>query len=113
MAVGQVGFKDTKKVKRIMVVQRENPIVNRLNKTKKEENPDLYQQREDHLREIRKRERIQQQDRKKEERRVEQERQEIKYQKEHAYDEWNDEGAMVGTSNKHGQSYSDFEDDFM
>ncbi|KAF3905779.1 hypothetical protein AA313_de0204298 [Arthrobotrys entomopaga] len=113
MAVGQVGFKDPKKVKRIMVVQRQNPIVNRLNKTKKEEYPNLYQQKEDHLREIRKRERIEQQDRKKEERRVEQERQELKYQKDHAYDEWNDEEAVAGSSNQHGQSYSDFEDDFM
>ncbi|KAG7285267.1 Coiled-coil domain-containing protein 25 [Staphylotrichum longicolle] len=34
MAVGQVSFKDNKKVKKILVPQRENPIVNRLNKTK-------------------------------------------------------------------------------
>ncbi|RVD81260.1 uncharacterized protein DFL_009130 [Arthrobotrys flagrans] len=113
MAVGQVSFKDPKKVKRITVIQRQNPIVNRLNKTKREEYPDLYQQKEDHLREIRKRERIAQQERKKEEKKVEQERQEIKYQKDHAYDEWNDDSARAGSSNQHGQSYEDFEDDFM
>ncbi|KAF3936442.1 hypothetical protein ABW19_dt0205748 [Dactylella cylindrospora] len=113
MAVGQVGFKDPKKVKRIMVVARQNPIVNRLNKTKTEEYPDLYQQKEEHLRGIRKRERIAQQDRKKEEQKVAQERLELKYQKDHAYDEWHDEDAVASTSNQHGQSYSDFEDDFM
>ncbi|KAK6510057.1 hypothetical protein TWF481_004770 [Arthrobotrys musiformis] len=113
MAVGQVSFKDPKKVKRITVAQRQNPIVNRLNKTKREEYPNLYQQKEDHLREIRKRERIAQQERKKEEQKVERERQDIKYQKDHAYDEWNDDSAVAGSSNKHGQSYEDFEDDFM
>ncbi|KAK6359541.1 hypothetical protein TWF696_000695 [Orbilia brochopaga] len=113
MAVGQVSFKDPKKVRRIMVVQRENPIVNRLNKTKTEESPNFQQLKDEHLREIRKRERIAQQEKKKEDRRIEQERQEIKYQKDHAYDEWNDEEAVASTSNQHGQSYSDFEDDFM
>ncbi|KAI9798713.1 MAG: Coiled-coil domain-containing protein 25, partial [Sarcosagium campestre] len=34
MAVGQVSFKDPKKVKKILVPNRENAIVNRLNKTK-------------------------------------------------------------------------------
>ncbi|KAJ1663600.1 Coiled-coil domain-containing protein 25 [Coemansia sp. RSA 1813] len=47
MAVGQVSFKNYKKVKRVLVEQRENPVVNRLNKTKKEEHPDLMVQRMD------------------------------------------------------------------
>lgn len=34
--------------------QRENPIVNRLNKTKVEQYPDLKQEKDDHLRELRK-----------------------------------------------------------
>lgn len=55
MAVGQVSFKDNKKVKRVLVAQRENPIVNRLNKTKVEKHPDLRQEREDHQKELRKR----------------------------------------------------------
>lgn len=85
MAVGQVGFKDQRKasgpqnrckclhpahafyvswshyytdrkqVKRIHVVQRENPIVNRLNKTKVEKFPDLREEREARRRELRKR----------------------------------------------------------
>ncbi|KAJ6790252.1 hypothetical protein PWT90_07267 [Aphanocladium album] len=36
MDVGQVSFKNPRLVKRILVPQRENPIVNRLNKTKTE-----------------------------------------------------------------------------
>lgn len=63
MAVGQVGFKDNKKVKRIHVVERENPIVNRLNKTKVEKFPDLRQEREDRQRELRKKDRATQQER--------------------------------------------------
>jgi hypothetical protein len=53
MAVGQVSFKDQKKVKRILIPQRENPIVNRLNKTKVEKHPDLRQEKEDRLKELR------------------------------------------------------------
>lgn len=72
MATGQVSFHDQRKVrsplssrksngcltyrqvKKILVQQRENPIVNRLNKTKVEKHPDLQQEREDHLRQLRK-----------------------------------------------------------
>lgn len=57
MAVGQVGFKDNKKVKRVYVAARENPIVNRLNKTKVEKFPDLRMEREDRLKELRKKDR--------------------------------------------------------
>ncbi|EKG13006.1 protein of unknown function DUF814 [Macrophomina phaseolina MS6] len=63
MAVGQVGFKDNKKVKRIHVVERENPIINRLNKTKVEKYPDLRQEREDRRSELRKKDRAAQQER--------------------------------------------------
>lgn len=54
MAVGQVSFKDQKKVKRLLIPQRENAIVNRLNKTKVEKFPDLRQEKEDRLKELRK-----------------------------------------------------------
>jgi coiled-coil domain-containing protein 25 len=81
MDVGQVSFHDakkvrsaggggaswrgltSKKVKRILVPQRENPIVNRLNKTKVEKKPDLKQDKEDRLRELRLREQASQQKR--------------------------------------------------
>lgn len=61
MATGQVGFKDPKKVKKIHVAQRENPIVNRLNKTKVEKFPNLRQEKEDRLKELRQRDRAAQQ----------------------------------------------------
>jgi hypothetical protein len=97
MAVGQVGFKDQKKVssvmaclhlpgncwmlprrcyalvllelgdliasqvKRIHVEKRENPIVNRLNKTKVEKFPDLREEKEARLKELGRRDRDAQQ----------------------------------------------------
>jgi hypothetical protein len=61
MAAGQVSFKDNKKVKKVLVPQRENPIVNRLNKTKTEKYPDLKQEKDDHLRELRKKDQAVQQ----------------------------------------------------
>src|SRR5579859_4643887 len=72
MAVGQVGFKDPRKVsevvwgrrdvilisqiqvKKILVPQRENPLVNRLNKTKIEKFPDLALEKEEKLKALRK-----------------------------------------------------------
>lgn len=39
MDVGQVGFHKENEVRKIKVAKRCNEIVNRLNKTKKEENP--------------------------------------------------------------------------
>lgn len=61
MAVGQVSFKDQKKIKRVLVPQRENPIINRLNKTKVEKQPDFQQEKEERLRELRKRQQTAQQ----------------------------------------------------
>lgn len=132
MAVGQVSFKDQKKVKRILVPQRENPIVNRLNKTKTEQYPDLKQEKDDHLRELRKKDQAAQLARvrppsnfpavsqtlthisllqKKEEARVSKERQEKKWQKDHAYDELFTEENMASTSNLDRDE--GWEDDFM
>lgn len=62
MATGQVGFKDNKLVKKTLVETRENPIVNRLNKTKVEKFPDLRQEKAEREREQRKKERIAAQD---------------------------------------------------
>jgi hypothetical protein len=42
-------------VKRIHVEKRENPIVNRLNKTKTEKYPDLREEKEARLKELRRR----------------------------------------------------------
>jgi len=49
MAVGQVSFHHDKQVKRVHVPKRENPIVNRLNKTKVEKQVDHEQERIDRL----------------------------------------------------------------
>lgn len=56
MAVGQVGFKDQRKVKKVLVEARTNAIINRLNKTKTETFPDLAVQRDERDRTIRDRE---------------------------------------------------------
>lgn len=43
-------------VKKILIPQRENPVVNRLNKTKVERFPDLHADKEDKLKALRKKE---------------------------------------------------------
>jgi hypothetical protein len=58
MATGQVGFKDNKLVKKVLVETRENAIVNRLNKTKVERFPDLKQEKAERDGEEQKKERI-------------------------------------------------------
>jgi len=111
MAVGQVSFKDPKKVKRILVPQRENPIVNRLNKTKAERFPDLQMEREERLKALRKKEQAARLDRKRDEARLAQERKEKKWQKDHAYDELFQEADQEEANNQNRGA--DWEDDFM
>ncbi|KAG9505253.1 hypothetical protein J7337_002219 [Fusarium musae] len=111
MEVGQVGFKDPRKVKRILVPQRENPIVNRLNKTKVEKKPDFKQERDDRLKELRRRDQAAFQARKKEEARQAQEWKEKKWQKDHAYDDIFTEDNMAASSNQDRDE--NWEDDFM
>ncbi|KAK3202887.1 hypothetical protein GRF29_154g1104331 [Pseudopithomyces chartarum] len=110
MAVGQVGFKDQRKVKRIHVEKRENPIVNRLNKTKVEKYPDLAMEKEARLKELRIKDRDSQQARRKEEARVAKERKEKAYQRDHAYDDLFTEDNMAAASNQ--DRSEDFLDDF-
>jgi hypothetical protein len=115
MATGQVGFKDNKKVRRVYVSQRENAIVNRLNKTKVEKHPDLRQEKEDRERELRKRERIAQQEKvswisssvfkyfvkqKREDAKLAEERQQLKWQKDHMYDDMHTEENMAMSNNQ-------------
>ncbi|KAF9694489.1 hypothetical protein EKO04_007424 [Ascochyta lentis] len=111
MAVGQVGFKDNKKVKRIHVVARENPIVNRLNKTKVEKFPDLREEKEARLRELRKKDQGARDARRKEEARVAKERKELAWQRDHAYDNMMTEDNIAMSSNQDRDE--DFLDDFM
>ncbi|KAF5281565.1 hypothetical protein FQA39_LY05100 [Lamprigera yunnana] len=58
MEVGQIGFHKEKEVHKIKVAKRLNDIINRLNKTKKEEFPDFRAERE-------KRDRLEREDKKK------------------------------------------------
>ncbi|KAI1869341.1 uncharacterized protein JN550_005971 [Neoarthrinium moseri] len=111
MAVGQVSFKDPRKVKRVLVPQRENPIVNRLNKTKVEKHPNLQAEREDRQKELRRKDQAAVQARKKEEARIAKERAEKKWQKDHAYDEIFTEENMASMSNQDRDE--GWEDDFM
>ncbi|KAI0484264.1 coiled-coil domain-containing protein 25 [Xylariaceae sp. FL0804] len=112
MAVGQVSFHDPRRVRRVHVAQRENPVVNRLNKTRVErQNPDLAGEKEERLRQLRKRDQSARQERKKEEAKVMKERAEKKWQKDHAYDELFTEENMDASSNQNRAE--DWEDDFM
>lgn len=111
--------------------QRENAIINRLNKTKVEKHPDLKQEKDDRQRELRKKDQAAQLARvcamcspsqrlsvdtntssqKKEDARVKKEREQLKYQKDHAYDDIFSEENMAGSSNQDRDE--NWEDDFM
>ncbi|KAM0738029.1 hypothetical protein ACQRIT_007505 [Beauveria bassiana] len=112
MDIGQVSFKNPRLVKRVLVPERENAIVNRLNKTKTEvKQPDFKQQKDDHDKEIRRKANAALQAKKKEEARQAQEWKEKKWQKEHAYDDLFTEENMDLQSNQNRSE--DWEDDFM
>lgn len=49
MDVGQVSFHKAKSVKKVMIKTRENPIINRLNKTKEIRTPDLEAEQREHM----------------------------------------------------------------
>jgi hypothetical protein len=111
MATGQVGFKDQRKVKKILVDTRVNAIINRLNKTKVEKFPDLLAEKEERLKVVRAQEKKAALQRKKEEERIAKERREIAWQRDHAYDEVFTEDALEANSNE-GRG-ADYFDDFM
>ncbi|KAF3393282.1 Coiled-coil domain-containing protein 25 [Talaromyces pinophilus] len=87
MATGQVSFHNPKQVKKVFVAVRQNPIVNRLNKTRVEKFPDLQAEKEEILKKQRKEERRAREDKKLAEKKERQEREQLKWQKEHAYDD--------------------------
>ncbi|APA16077.1 hypothetical protein sscle_16g108470 [Sclerotinia sclerotiorum 1980 UF-70] len=111
MAVGQVSFKNQKTVKRIMVTARENPIVNRLNKTKVEKFPDLAMEKEEKLKAARKKDQAALLERRKQEARQAQEYKEKKWQKDHAYDDLFVQDDDEEANNQ--DRGEDFLDDFM
>ncbi|KAI5308937.1 hypothetical protein KEM55_004483, partial [Ascosphaera atra] len=49
MAAGQVSFHNNKLVKKVFVAERQNPIINRLNKTRLEKYPDLRAEKEEYM----------------------------------------------------------------
>lgn len=110
MATGQVSFHDPKMVRKIHVPARQNPIVNRLNKTKVEKFPDLYAEREADQREKRKAERLGREAQKAKDRQEKVEREQKKWQKDHAYDDMFREENMISNEDRDAGFY---EDDFM
>jgi hypothetical protein len=111
MATGQVSFHNPKSVKKAFVSVRQNPIVNRLNKTRVEKFPDLQAEKEEIMKKDRHNERKSREEKKIAEKRERQEREQLKWQKEHAYDDMFDEENLQQSSN-HDRD-ADFLDDFM
>ena len=110
MATGQVSFHDPKTVKKVHVTVRQNAIVNRLNKTREEKYPDLRLEKEADQREKRKAERIEREKQKAKDRDEKQRRDELRWQKDHAYDDMMREDEMVSNQDRDAGFY---EDDFM
>ena len=100
MATGQVGFKDPKKVKKVFVEERENKIVNRLNKTKTERFPDFAMEREEILKAQNKKKVSAAREREKKEVVIAKARREEKWKREHAYDDVFTEQNMELSSNQ-------------
>ena len=111
MATGQVSFHDPKLTKKILVPARQNPTVNRLNKTRVEKFPDLAAEKEENLRGKRQADRKIREEKRAEEKREKKEREELRRQKEHAYDDLMIEENVNLSSNQDRDS--DFLDDFM
>ncbi|KAK5197582.1 hypothetical protein LTR99_007952 [Exophiala xenobiotica] len=110
MATGQVSFHDQRMVKKVHVAVRQNPIVNRLNKTRVEKFPDLGAEREADQREKRKVERIAREQQKAKDREERKQREELRWQKDHAYDDLMREENMMSNQDRDAEFY---EDDFM
>lgn len=111
MATGQVTFHNPKLVRKILVRERENPIVNRLNKTRVEKFPDLRSEKEDFARKKRHDERKIREQQWEKEKQEKREREQLKWQKDHAYDDMFSEENMQASSNQDRDP--DFLDDFM
>ena len=111
MATGQVSFHNPKLVRKVLVRERENPIVNRLNKTRVEKFPDLQSEKEEFSRKKRLDERKAREQQWEKEKKEKREREQLKWQKDHAYDDMFSEENMQASSNQDREA--DFLDDFM
>ncbi|KAI4107737.1 MAG: hypothetical protein L6R37_001422 [Teloschistes peruensis] len=113
MATGQVGFRDQKKTRTILVPTRLNPTINRLMKTRTVVSADgLFAEKEQHLSELRAKARERAKESRKEDERVKKERQEEKYRRDHAYEDMMngdvDEEGGGKRSNQEGWDDDDF-----
>ncbi|KAL3488951.1 hypothetical protein BJX62DRAFT_210515 [Aspergillus germanicus] len=111
MAAGQVSFHNHKLVRKVFVPQRENPIVNRLNKTRVEKFPDLRAEKEEYLKIQRSQERKAREEKKNRDKQEKREREQLKWQKDHAYDDLFSAENMEASNNQ--ERDADFLDDFM
>ncbi|KAE8348725.1 hypothetical protein BDV28DRAFT_142861 [Aspergillus coremiiformis] len=111
MATGQVSFHNSKLVRKVLVRQRENVILNRLNKTRVEKFPNLMAEREVFLKKQQKEERRIRDEQRAREKQEKREREQLKWQKEHAYDDLMSEENIQASSNQDRDP--DFLDDFM
>lgn len=111
MAAGQVSFHNHKLVKKVFVAERENAIVNRLNKTKVEKFPDLRAEKEEYAKVQRWEERKVREEKKNKEKQEKKEREQMKWQKDHAYDDMFSEENLEASNNQDRDA--NFEDDFM
>ncbi|TKA24946.1 hypothetical protein B0A50_06044 [Salinomyces thailandicus] len=112
MAVGQVGFKDSKMVRRVGVGRVEGKgVVKSLEKTRREAWPDLKAEREGRDREVGRGERRIREGVKKEEQKLAEEHARLKWQKEHMYDDLHTDDNLQTSSNQDREA--DFLDDFI
>lgn len=111
MATGQVTFHNHKMVRKVLVRQRENPIVNRLNKTRIEKFPDLKAEKDEYLKKKQKEERKVREEQRSREKQERREREQLKWQKDHAYDDLMSEENVQASNNQDRDP--DFLDDFM
>lgn len=111
MATGQVSFHNPKLVRKVLIRERENAIINRLNKTRVEKFPDLRAEKEEYLKLKRREERKDRDEQRAREKQEKREREQLKWQKEHAYDDLMTEENMEASNNQDRDP--DFLDDFM
>lgn len=111
MDVGQVSFTNAKQVQKVHVRTRQNAIVNRLNKTKKELYPDLEQERIDYEKLQRLKYAEEHRQRQKVDLEQSREYRKLAEQKDKAYSALFDDEVMRHSSNQFRAD--DWEDDFM
>ncbi|AOW05514.1 uncharacterized protein YALI1_E19883g [Yarrowia lipolytica] len=107
MATGQVGFHKDTLVRKVHLKTRENGIINRLNKTKREEYPDLEKQKTIHESKTLKEAKEARMERERAEKALEEERAAERYRKKHAYDDFFSEENMQSS-----ETTGNIEDDF-